>query len=94
MILWGGASELGGVLAVGGTIEDIEAWPDRIGEVTVSDVSRVAKEVLGKNPVVVGMLLPEKKRVHQPTSKKRTPRKRQSKEAKKHSTQIKGSAHG
>ena len=51
---------VGAAIATGETVEDVEAWPDRINEVSAQDVLKVAEKVLGgKSPVVVGILLPE-----------------------------------
>jgi zinc protease len=49
----------GAWLAVGLTVEEIEAWPSRIQEVTVGDVNAAARAVLVKPTEVVGILLPE-----------------------------------
>ncbi|MER0238469.1 pitrilysin family protein [Fulvimarina sp. MAC8] len=47
-------------LATGRTIEDVEAWPERIEAVTVEDVQAVAKKYLQSQRSVTGYLLPEK----------------------------------
>ncbi|MGY8995622.1 MAG: M16 family metallopeptidase, partial [Alphaproteobacteria bacterium] len=49
----------GALLAVGLTIEEIEAWPSRIDEITVGDVNAAARAILIKPTEVVGILLPE-----------------------------------
>ena len=52
------AQSLGSGLAVGMTVEDIEAWPERIGAVTVEAVNAAARAVLGKGATVTTMLVP------------------------------------
>ena len=48
----------GSTLTTGGTIEDIEAWPDRIKAVTPAQVRDVAARYLVPNRSVTGYLLP------------------------------------
>jgi zinc protease len=55
------ANSLGGALVVGMTVEDVEAWPERIGAVTVDAVNEAARAVLTSEATVTTMLLPEKK---------------------------------
>lgn len=55
----GPARIIGGALAIGQTIEDVEAWPERIGAVTVEAVNDAARAVLSKKGVVTAILLPE-----------------------------------
>jgi zinc protease len=43
----------------GSTLEDVEAWPDRIGAVTAADVAAAAKAVFDPNYSVTGILLPK-----------------------------------
>jgi zinc protease len=50
---------VGRALAGGGTIEEVEAWPDRIAAVTVSDVDSAAQAVFNVNYSVTGLLLPK-----------------------------------
>jgi zinc protease len=57
--LSGPARLVGAALATGSRIEDIEAWPDRIGAVTVADVNAAAKAVLDPNYSVTAILLPK-----------------------------------
>jgi zinc protease len=57
--LSGPARLVGSSLATGSTIEDIEAWPDRIGAVTVADVNAAAKAVFDINYSVTSILLPK-----------------------------------
>jgi zinc protease len=53
------ARSIGATLATGGTIEDIEAWPDRIGAVTVDQVNAAARYVLKPESSVTSLLLPK-----------------------------------
>ena len=55
----GPARILGGALAIGLSIEDIENWPDRIGAVTVEQVNQAARAVLTQKASVTSILLPE-----------------------------------
>jgi len=57
--LSGPARLVGAALATGSTIEDIEAWPDRIGAVTVADVNAAAKAVFDIDYSVTSILLPK-----------------------------------
>lgn len=50
---------LGGALAAGLTIEDVEAWPDRIAAVTVAQVKAAAEHVFVKKQSVTALLLGE-----------------------------------
>ena len=58
--LQGGARALGAALAIGMTVEDVEAWPDRIGTVTVEQVNAAAKAVLKEGRSVTSLLLQKK----------------------------------
>jgi zinc protease len=53
------ARVIGGALAVGRTIEDVETWPERIGAVTVDKVNRAIAAVLKDQHSVTALLLPE-----------------------------------
>lgn len=57
--LSGPARILGAALSTGSTIEDVEAWPDRIGQVTVEQVNAAAKAVLDIKRSATGLLLPK-----------------------------------
>jgi len=46
-------------IATGSSLADIQAWPDKIKEVTAADVLAAAKAVLVPNRSVTGMLLPK-----------------------------------
>lgn len=46
-------------LTTGRTIEDVEAWPERIEAVTLDEVNAVARKYLQKRRSVTGYLLPE-----------------------------------
>ena len=50
------ANIYGATLATGGTVEDIEAWPDRIKTVTADQIKAVAAKYL--NPRPFGRRLP------------------------------------
>lgn len=56
--LSGPAYSFGTALATGGTVEDVEAWPERIAAVTAEQVDEAARAVLGQSGFVVGLLLP------------------------------------
>ena len=56
-----GARVLGGALAIGLTVEDVESWPERIGAVTVPEINAAARDVLGQAASVTALLLPEDK---------------------------------
>lgn len=58
--LSGGARSLGSALAIGLKIEDVEAWPDRIGAVTIEQISAAAKAVLMEGRSVTSYLLSKK----------------------------------
>ena len=49
---------IGRVLCTGGTLADVDAWPDRIKAVTVDQVMAAAHDVLDGKPSVTGLLLP------------------------------------
>ena len=53
----GPARSLGAAISVGRSIVEIEAWPDRIAEVTAEDVLRTARIVLDRDRSVAGYLL-------------------------------------
>ena len=55
------ARTLGGALAIGRSVEDVEAWPERIGAVTADDVMRAARAVFADRPSVTTLLLPGQK---------------------------------
>jgi zinc protease len=56
--LQGPAQTFGATLATGGTVEEVETWPERIAAVTVEEVNEAARAVLGQSGFVVGLLLP------------------------------------
>ncbi len=58
----GTANIYGHALTIGRTTQDVEAWPDRIGAVTVEAVNEAAREVLVMARSVNGILLPEAKK--------------------------------
>jgi zinc protease len=57
--LAGPARIVGRALVSGSSLDEVEAWPDRIGAVTVADVNAAAKAVLDINYSVTGLLLPK-----------------------------------
>ncbi|MGB0669981.1 MAG: M16 family metallopeptidase [Rhodospirillales bacterium] len=56
--LTAGARSLGGALAIGRSIDDVESWPDRIAAVTPEQVNTALKLVLDGRPFVTSRLLP------------------------------------
>jgi zinc protease len=59
--LSGVARIVGASLVTGRSLEEIEAWPERIGAVTPEDVMAVARQVLKDDAAVTAVLLPEKR---------------------------------
>ncbi len=53
------AQVLGSSLVIGMSVEDVEAWPERIGAVGVDDVNAAARAVLDGRAAVTTLLLPE-----------------------------------
>jgi zinc protease len=53
-----GARTIGGALAVGLTVDDVESWPDRIGAVTAEQVRDAARAVLKDDIAVTSVLKP------------------------------------
>ena len=49
----------GGMLAIGATVADIDAWPQRISAVTPADVIAAARHVWRPERLVTGMLTPQ-----------------------------------
>ncbi len=56
--LSGAARIFGAALTTGQTVDDVEAWPERLAAVTVDDVMAAAKKVLKPARSVTGRLLP------------------------------------
>jgi len=54
-----GARIFGAALATGRTVADVEAWPERIGAVTVEEVNRAARALFDPRNAVTGVLLPK-----------------------------------
>jgi zinc protease len=50
---------VGAGLAIGQSLDEIEAWPDRIGEVTPAEVDAAARAVLIERNSATGLLLPQ-----------------------------------
>jgi zinc protease len=57
--LSGPANIIGAALAIGQSLEEVEAWPERIGEVSAADVAKAARDVLIERNSVTAVLLPE-----------------------------------
>ena len=57
--LSGPARIVGAALADGRTLDDVQAWPERIGAVTVDEVNEAARLVLHDDQSVTSILLPE-----------------------------------
>lgn len=57
--LSGPANIFGAALATGRTVEDVENWPAKIGEVTTEQINEAARAVLKPVGSVTGVLLPE-----------------------------------
>jgi zinc protease len=53
-----GARTLGAALSTGSTVDDVEAWPDRIGAVTAEQVRNAARAVLKDDTAVTALLKP------------------------------------
>jgi len=58
--LAGPANIVGAALATGRTVEDVAAWPERIGAVTAADIQAAARAVLIERNSATGILLPER----------------------------------
>jgi len=54
----GPARIIGGALAVGQTVEDVEAWPERIEAVTAEEVEAAARDLLKETRSATGWLQP------------------------------------
>jgi len=52
-----GARALGAALASGQTVEDVESWPDRIGQVTVDQVNAALRTILKNDTALTATLL-------------------------------------
>jgi zinc protease len=57
--LFGPPNIIGAGLAIGQSLDEIEAWPDRIGEVSPAEVDAAARAVLVERDSATGLLLPE-----------------------------------
>ena len=60
--MYTGASILGRALTTGRTVAEVEAWPNRIGSITVDAVNKAARYVLQSRRSVTAILLPAKKK--------------------------------
>jgi zinc protease len=59
--LSGVARIIGASLVTGRSLEDVEAWPERIGAVTPEEIMAAARQVLKDDAGVTAVLLPEKR---------------------------------
>ena len=59
--LSGVARIIGASLAAGRSLDEVQAWPERIGAVTPEDVMEAARQVLKDDAAVTAVLLPEKR---------------------------------
>ncbi len=50
---------IGAALAIGQSLEEVEAWPDRIGAVTPAEIDDAARSVLVERNSATGVLLPD-----------------------------------
>ncbi|MEI6984564.1 MAG: pitrilysin family protein [Rhodospirillaceae bacterium] len=57
--LQGPAYAIGMELVTGHSLDEVESWPERIGEVTATQVNEAARAILGRNGGVVSLLLPK-----------------------------------
>jgi zinc protease len=55
----GPANIIGAALATGRSLDDVAAWPERIGAVTPAEVAAAARAVLVERNSATGTLLPE-----------------------------------
>ena len=53
------ANRYGRALAIGLTVEDVQAWPDILDAVTADDIMAAAREVFDKRRSVTGWLMKE-----------------------------------
>jgi zinc protease len=58
--LSGPANIIGPALAIGRGLDDVAAWPERVGAVTAADVLAAARAVLVERNSATGILLPER----------------------------------
>ena len=58
--LSGPANIVGTALAIGRSLDEVAAWPDRIGAVTPAEVAAAARAVLVERNYATGILLPER----------------------------------
>lgn len=52
---------IGRAITTGGSVEDVEAWPDRVSAVTPDQINSLLKEIFIDNQSVTGVLLPGKR---------------------------------
>ena len=58
--LAGLANIAGAALAIGRGLDDVAAWPERIGAVTPAEIAAAARAVLVERNSATGILLPER----------------------------------
>ena len=58
--LSGPANIIGTALVLGRNLDDVAAWPDKIGAVTPDEVQAAARAVLVERNSATGILLPER----------------------------------
>ena len=58
--LAGPANIVGAALAIGQSLDDVAAWPERIGAVTSAEIAAAARTVLIERNSATGILLPER----------------------------------
>jgi zinc protease len=57
--LGGPANIVGAALAIGQSLDDVTAWPERIGAVTPAEIDAAARAILTLRNSATGILLPE-----------------------------------
>jgi zinc protease len=58
--LSGPANIVGTALAIGRSLDEVAAWPDKLGAVTPAEVAAAARAVLVERNSATGILLPER----------------------------------
>jgi len=55
----GAAQTVGSLLSVGVTLDEIEAWPERVADITLEQVNNAVRALLSDAPTGTGILLPK-----------------------------------